>query len=333
MGYAAEKKQMSRKKKILFLVIAIFVGVLLIGLSIFSHFYPMQSWKYYFSLPNVATRKAGELRVHFLDVGQGDCTLVELPDNKILLIDGGNGSATNDKKIMRYLNALEIETIDYLVLTHADGDHAGGLDTVLAYKTVKNVYYPNLENPAVNRYYAEFYEKLLDEKCKKFTSERYLTISSTKEKYPFTLAFLSPYSREANAEGVGENDDSAVLWLDYQGVSVLFCGDASTLVERKLMQDDQVDAFEEIGVKLFENTEILKVAHHGSADSTSIDFLKYLQVQTAVLSVGKDNAYKHPDAEVLTNLSSHGAETFRTDENGTVILTLKDGQYTSKFIK
>ncbi len=333
MGYAAEKKQISRKKKILFWVIGGILFLCFVGLGLFSFFCPLQTWKYYFSLPTVSKRKAGELRIHFLDVGQGDCTLVELPDNKILLIDGGNGSGANDKKIMRYLNALEIERIDYLVLTHADGDHAGGLDTVLKYKTVKNVYYPYLENPSVNREYAQFYEKLLDENCKKFISERYLTISSKKENYPFTLAFLSPYSLETNADVAGENDDSAVLWLEYQGVSAMFLGDASTAVERRLMQADQVDIFEEIGVKLFQNTDVLKVAHHGSADSTSAEFLEYLQVQTAVISVGKDNAYGHPDGEVLTNLLSKGVETFRTDEKGTVILTVKDGKYTAKFIK
>jgi len=333
MGYAAEKEQIQRKKKVIVWVIVGIITLLLIGLIIFESFYPATSWKYYFSLPNVSARKAGELRIHFLNVGQGDCTLVELPDDKILMIDGGNGSETNDKRIMRYLNALEIDVIDYLVLTHADGDHVGGLDTVLEYKTVKNVYYPNLDNPASSGEYAEFYEKLLDEKCKKFTSERYITISSTKEKYPFTLAFLYPYSREAMASEIGENDDSAVLWLDYQGVSALFCGDASNVVERRLMTDDKIGAFEPIGVKLFENTEILKVAHHGSADSTSIAFLEYLKVKTATISVGEGNEYGHPAPEVLTALSSLGIETLRTDENGTVMLTVKDGKYTTKFIK
>ncbi|MBQ8658005.1 MAG: MBL fold metallo-hydrolase [Clostridia bacterium] len=332
MGYAAEKKQVEKKKKKLLWIILGCVVVLIVGLVIFSSQYPIDTWKYYFSLPSVSERKAGELRIHFLDVGQGDCTLLELPDGKTMMIDGGNGSKANVGRVMRYLNALDIQTIDYLLLTHADGDHAGGLDSVLEYKTVKTVYYPNLEDPAVNQDYASFYSALLDEECKKVRSERYLTISSTKEKYPFTLTFLYPYSKESGAEAETENDGSAIVWLDYQGVSAIFCGDASSEVERRLITEDSLGLFGDVGVTL-QNTEILKVAHHGSADSTCEEFVEYLGVKTAIVSVGKGNEYGHPSAEVQQTLSKAGAEILRTDESGNIMLTIKDGNYKAKIVK
>ncbi len=332
MGYAAEKKKIEKKKKKIRWIIFGIVIAIAVGLVIFSLFYPAQTWKYYFSLPSVSERKAGELRIHFLDVGQGDCTILELPDGKTMMIDGGNGSEKNVGRVMRYLNALDIQTIDYLLLTHADGDHAGGLDSVLEYKTVKTVYYPNLEDPAVNQEYASFYSALLDEECKKVRSERYLTITSTKEKYSFTLTFLYPYSKQSGAETGTANDSSAIVWLDYQGVSAIFCGDASSEVEKRLITEDSLGLFEGTGVTL-QSTEILKVAHHGSADSTCEEFVEYLGVKTAIVSVGKDNEYGHPSVEARQTLSKAGAEILRTDELGNIMLTIKDGSYKTKIVK
>ena len=140
MGYRAEKEKTERKKKLLKRVL---LGILLLciaGLSIFSAIVPPVTWKYYVNLPKIARRADGELRIHFIDVGQGDCTLVELPDGKTMLIDGGNSKKSTEKKVLRHLNALKINTIDYLIVTHADVDHCGGLNEVVKYKKVVNAY-------------------------------------------------------------------------------------------------------------------------------------------------------------------------------------------------
>jgi competence protein ComEC len=117
------------------------------------------------------------------------------------------------------------------------------------------------------------------------------------------------------------------------GVSALFPGDASTSVEQNILLDDRLGFFEEKKVDL-KSTEILKVSHHGSADSSSLSFLQYLNVRTAVVSCGKDNEYGHPHETVIDSLKSVGAEIYRTDEKGHVTVTVKrDGTYVANTIK
>ena len=322
MGYEAEKRKIERRIKVL-KTIALFLVVAAVGaLCLFSMWCPVETWKYYFSLPNMGTRQAGEMRVHFLDVGQGDCELIELPDGKILLIDGGvdDESAT---RIMRYLNALKIEAIDYLLITHADSDHCGGLQKVVKYKEVKRAFLP-LTNATENEAYAAVYAELTKKGCKWEYAVRSVDLSVEGE-ISYTLRFLYPYTLQTE-QAASTNESSAVVWLDYLGASVLFTGDAPMATEEKLMRDHRLGLLDE-SVKLTE-TELLKVAHHGSADSTSLPFLQYLGVKQAVISCGENNAYGHPTKEVLSALSTQNAEIYRTDEHGHLVWTVsKTGDY------
>ena len=122
------------------------------------------------------------------------------------------------------------------------------------------------------------------------------------------------------------NDTSCVLWLDYGGVSALFTGDVSSTVEEGLLLRDGLDVFAGLGVQLTE-TEILKVSHHGSSDATSLEFLRYLNVQTAMISCGENNPYRHPTEHTLTNLETVGASVFRTDKQGHIKVTVQNGSY------
>jgi beta-lactamase superfamily II metal-dependent hydrolase len=327
MSYQAEKRKIEEKiKRIKTVVLCVLLAALL-SLCIFSAFVPPDTWKYHVGKPSVSKRNEGELRIHFLDVGQGDCTLIEFPDGKAALIDGGDGRERTETSVMRYLNALEIDVIDYLIVTHADGDHCGSLDKILEHKTVLNAYLPTANPEKGGAEYAEFYEKLLEEDCSKKHSFRYLSLGT--EAYTFT--FLYPYSLEAS-KGMEEleaddNANSAVLWLDYLGVSALFTGDAPFETEELLMLDHKAGLFDHCGVAL-KSTEILKVAHHGSRDATSFEFLKYLGVKTAVISCGKDNVYGHPSEEAQENLKYAKAAVYRTDEQGTVMITIHpSGEY------
>ena len=134
MNYAKEREIANKKKWKAKVIVFVVVAIILCLLTVCSWFVPMGQWKYYVHLPNVSAKADGELRIHFLDVGQGDATLIEFPDDKVALIDGGNTQNENVAALLRYMNALKINTIDYLIATHADSDHVGGLDTVLAYK-------------------------------------------------------------------------------------------------------------------------------------------------------------------------------------------------------
>ena len=331
MGYAAEKEKVEKKvkkwKHVLFFVAVGFIA----ALFVFSCFYPFASWKYYFSLPKVGKRQADELRIHFLDVGQGDSTIIELPDGKIMLIDGGNGSQETKKVILRYLNALKIDVIDYLVVTHADEDHCGGLDEVLTFKEVRKAFLP-VRLPSESAEYGEFYAKLLEEDCAWEFSRREIDLSVSGES-GYTLKFLYPYTYDVEQEIEMEtNDSSCVIWLDYQGASALFTGDAPFETEEKLMRDFRLGLLPR-DVSL-SDTEILKVAHHGSRYSTSSKFIEFLGVETAVISCGENNPYKHPSDEVLENLQRSGASVYRTDESGSLIFTLsKTGEYTASVLK
>ena len=328
MNYREKKEVADKKWKKFIKVILCIVSVLLAGLLIFSAFVPPNTWKYYVKLPSVSQRKAGELRIHFLDVGQGDATLIELPDGKTLLLDGGGESTGAGKTILRYLNALDIDTIDYLVVSHADSDHCGGLIEVVKNKKIRKAYIPPTD-PMANAQYATLYTTLGKEGCEIIFSSMKERLLPTDPEYPYTLAFLYPYSQDivdGSLKDADNNDVSCVVWLDYGGVSALFTGDCSSSIEEELLRRDKLGAFSALDVKLNE-TEILKVSHHGSATATDLEFIEYLQVQTAVISCGKNNSYGHPTQEVIKNLTAVGASIFRTDTQGTLMVTIQNGRY------
>ena len=331
MSYFKEKLKIEGKIKKIKIIAAAVLLVIVLALAIFSGFVPPDTWKYYVANPEIAKRHKGEMRLHFLDVGQGDSTIIELPDGRIMLIDGGNSDAATEKRIMRYLNALKIKEIDYLLLTHADSDHCGALDVVLKYTKVKRAFIPNVK-PTVNKEYAEFYAQLQKENCEVTLSSRSVILNGAGE-YSYTLSFLYPYTldvQENTEEDAENNQSSAVVWLDYQGTSALFTGDAPKETETILLRDDKLSLFAERGVQL-SSTEILKVAHHGSKYSTHLEFLQYLNVKTAVISSGKDNSYGHPTKEVLDRLQEVNSEIYRTDTAGNIMITVfKDGNYQTK---
>ena len=333
MGYAAEKEDVERRVKKVKRVVCIVLVILLAGLCIFAAFVPPPSWKYAFRLPKIEKRAEGELRVHFIDVGQGDASVIELPDGKVMLVDGGNGTGEATNSLMRYLNALNVKKIDYLLATHADADHCGGLDTVLAYKEVGRAFLP-FTAPTADSEYASFYTALKESGCSYTYSSRRIDLSVTEGETPYTLAFVYPYSFDVDsfddlngADSKGGNETSAMVWLDYKGASVLFTGDAPKEVESALIMETEFGLQSKVAYDL-KSTEILKVSHHGSSDATTLAFLEYLGAKDAVISCGENNPYSHPHKETLDTLTLAGVKTKRTDKDGSVIVTVNaDGKY------
>ncbi len=328
MGYRAEKLKQDKKYAILKRVLLCAVAVIVLAICVFSAFVPSATWKYYVNKPKVGKRGEGELRMHFIDVGQGDATILELPDGKTALIDGGDEGAS--ATVMRYLNALKIKTIDYLIMTHTDSDHCGGLDTVLKYKEVKAAYIPSA-SANENTQYAQVYAELLEQSCQKAFASRSVEIVGENYK----LSFLYPYTYETG-EGTEEDynsqTDSSVLWLDYNGVNALFMGDAPSETEELLLRDSALGLFEKRKVDLH-SVEILKVAHHGSPYSCSEEFLSALGLKTAVISCGENNIYGHPASATIKRLHDVNAEIYRTDTQGHIILTVSpSGEYTVKTV-
>jgi competence protein ComEC len=336
MGYAKEKRKREDKKRkikiVLFGILIIFVVVFAVVACII----PPSEWKYRLKQPDISKRGEGELRIHFVDVGQGDATIVELPDGKVMLIDGGNGSDEANKSLIRYLNALDVDFIDYLVVTHADVDHCGGLTEVLKYKEIGHAYLPLLGDETDSDYVA-FYNALVKEGCSYSTAQpprldkKETQLSKVDGEYPYTLVFLYPDNAlvdEIEPLPQDENAVSSVLWLDYMGTSVLFTGDATLETETRLLMNDIGGVHGLYGADI-KSTEILKVAHHGSDSSTGEEFVQYLEnLQTAVVSCGENNPYNHPSIAVCERLETVGATLYRTDIDGHIMITAdKDGTY------
>lgn len=322
MGYRAEKERKERERKKLRAVLLVLFLIAAAGLTLVNYFTPIESWKYYFALPEISARAEGELRVHFLDVGQADSTLIEFPDGQTMLIDGGD--VDGDKAILRYLNALKIERLDYILLTHTDSDHCGSLATVMEYKEVGRVFLPFAQGDETEKAaFQEFVEVLEKNDVESEIAKRYTSVESSDERYPYTFCILFPYSSSSGGNGdFYDNQLSTIAWLDYQGVSALFCGDTSASVLSKLVVEDELGAFSLKNVDLA-STEILKVPHHGSQTAVNSAILEYLNVQTAVISCGKNNYYGHPSGETLAALSALEIETYRTDWRGNILLTVQ----------
>ena len=175
MSYRTEKLKAEKKMRRVKTAVACVAVAAMLGLCVFSAFCPPDTWKYNVKKPKVSACEEGQLRMHFLNVGQGDSTLIEFPDGKVALIDGGDGSNASAERVLRYMNALKIDTVDYLVVSHADSDHCGTLDEVVRMKKILNAYLPAVNATNAGAEYAELYRELM-------RSPSYIPIRRIREK-------------------------------------------------------------------------------------------------------------------------------------------------------
>ena len=324
MGFRAEKLKLERKiGKIKIICLAVF-AVIFTAFILFSCFCPPETWKYHVAKPSVEKNGEGELRITYLNVGQGDATLIRFPDGQVMLIDGGAEGGDSSLSLMRYLNAAKIDTIDYLVLTHTDSDHSGGLVEVVKYKEVKKAYLPFVSSVNVNNAFSRLCTQLQKKNVPIFTADRSFKVDSLLEEYPYSVHCLSPNVGAQESENSNEN--SCVVYLSYGEFGALFCGDAPSSIEEKIIREYSLGLLNIDGLC---DTEILKVSHHGSSNGTSTEFLNFLGVENAVISVGENNPYGHPSTDVLVRLQANGTNVFRTDKNGHILAVVSsDGNYT-----
>ena len=242
------------------------------------------------------------LKVHFINVGQGDAILVQTPAGQNMLIDSGEND--QGETVVNYLISQRVKDLDIVVGTHPHSDHIGGLDTVINHFTIKNIYMPKATNTT------ESFRDVLTA-----VKNKGLKISSAKAGVilPLTGAncrFIAPV-KDSYEE---LNNYSAVIKLEYGSQSFLFAGDAGTESEAQMLNS---------GADL--KAAVLKVGHHGSYSSTGGKFLSAVDPQYAVIMVGADNTYGHPHAQTLTRLDKAGATIYRTDYNGTIVF-ITDGK-------
>ena len=256
--------------------------------------------------PIPSTYKAARTAtIHFLDVGQGDSTLFSLPSGEIILVDAGDSSA--GLKVTGYLKDLGISRIDHLIFTHLHDDHIGGIFMVMKEFDVINIYDNGFSNP--DSYIYKDYFSLID------NSPSIYNILRTGTSLTFGEVSIEVLNPRAQPTG-NHNRDSIVMKVNYGNISVLMAGDMETVGERDLLKRSH-------GL----SSQILKVSHHGDRDSTSDEFLKRLQPEIAIISVGEGNKYARPHQEVLDRLNRTGARVYRTDINGAIILKTDGNEY------
>ncbi len=236
--------------------------------------------------------------IHFIDVGQGDAILLRDPGGYDILIDGGFPQQEQNYKLNRYLKSAGVRNLSAVFLTHPHLDHYGGLIQVLEEFPVFYFFTTGVESRA------QSYLKLLE-------IIEYLGIDHRKvhrgdmiRAGGITIDILHP--REEFLLG-SFNNLSLVFEVNLKGLKILFTGDIESETEAQLVRQN-----------LLNRVDILKVAHHGSATSSSADFLKIVDPAVAVIQAGKNNIF-HPAPEVIARLEDRNIQVFRTDEDGEVV--------------
>jgi competence protein ComEC len=241
-----------------------------------------------------------ELSVAFLDVGQGDSILIHAPNGQVMLIDGGRSIDLANQVILPQIKAWGASQVDVLVVTHPDADHISGLVGVLENFPVK------LAALTGDQHTTQIYERLLtDIRDKNIPALQVRTGTTIPFDSAVKLEVLSPDDEFVNRDNT--NDGSIVLKLTYGQTSFLFTGDAEMSVNRAILQR---------GADV--RATVLKLGHHGSRTSTDEDWLRAVQPQLGIISVGAGNSYGHPHAEVIAALDQLGIQYIRTDEHGTI---------------
>jgi competence protein ComEC len=242
------------------------------------------------------------LKVHFIDVGQGDAILIDLNETEIL-IDGGDKSSG----VVAYLNDYVDDELEVMVATHPHADHIGGLIAVLETFKVEQIWYNGDESTSTT--YSDFMTAVTAEDAQIHKAIRGNIISAGE--LEFTV--LNPY-----VLGADINNNSIVLSLSYGEVDFLFTGDAGHEAENDMLVQSIVP---------LTDIEILKVGHHGSRTASSEMFLEFTSPKIAIYMAAEGNSYGHPHEETIIALSSINADIYGTDVFGTIIVTTNGLNY------
>lgn len=248
------------------------------------------------------SKPEGTLEVHYIDVGQGDATLIKCGSHA-MLIDGGNNN--KGTTVQLYLKKQGVESLDYVIGTHPDADHIGGLDVIVYKYNCDTVIMPDYEKDT--KTYQELVDVIHDKNMK-------ITYPVVGEQYALGEAKFTIIAPNSNSYGGNANDYSVAILLEYGKNRFLFTGDAEEASEMEMLSN---------GIEL--SADVYKVAHHGSRSASTQEFLNAVRPKYAVISCGEGNSYGHPHAEVLNRLRSMGVEVFRTDEQGSIIAS-SDGE-------
>lgn len=240
--------------------------------------------------------------VLFMDVGQGDCSIIILPTGKAVAIDTGgtyySSSSVAKNKIIPYLSSRGISKIECLILTHGDIDHMGNAIYLVNNIKVRKVIFNNGE---YNDLELDLIKVLKEKDTSYYQGIQELNVGDNK------LYFLN------DELYYDENDNSNVIYTELNDYKLLFMGDTGIKLEENLLNKYDL-----------KDIDVLKVGHHGSRTSSSKKFVNVLKPKYSLISVGKNNRYGHPNSEVLENLDD--SAIYRTDEDGSVMFTIRNSK-------
>lgn len=256
--------------------------------------------------------KVRDLKVHYIDVGQGDSILVQLPNGETALIDGGPESSS--QTVVNYLKEQNVEKIDYLVATHPHEDHIGGLPIVIQNFEIGNIYMPDKTHTTKT-----FENLILAIQNKGIKFKTPIAGDMLLDKEGLNLTVLAP---ETNINEDNLNNYSIVLKLNYKDNSFLFTGDAETESEQNML-NGSYDL----------KSDVLKVGHHGSYSSTTNEFLEKINPEYAIISCGVENKYGYPHQAIIDKLEAKGIQIYRTDKDGTIIIAVDNEEIKIDFKK
>ena len=233
------------------------------------------------------------LKVHYLDVGQGDSIFVELPNNETMLIDAAE--SYQSENIINYLKNLNYQKIDYVIGTHPHTDHIGGLKDIINTFEIGKIYMPKVIS--TTKTYESLLMAIKDKNLKINTAKAGTSIIDTDA---LKINILAPN----NSIYTELNNYSVVTKITYGTTKFLFMGDAEKLSENEIKENVTAD--------------VIKIGHHGSNTSSSIDFIKKVNAKYGIISVGLNNKYNLPKEETITNWKNSGTKIYLTSTNGTI---------------
>ena len=264
------------------------------------------------------------LKIHFIDVGQGDSCLIITPHNKKILIDGG-GSENYDvgnNTLVPYLLARRIKKIDFIIISHFDTDHVGGLLTVMENLKVENVVISRQGEISEN--YNKFEQIIKEKHIKVIAVGQVDTLDIEKNLY---FDILWPNNDNLISDNV-LNNNSIVCKMYYKDFSFFFTGDIEEIAEEQILQEYRNN------LQILKS-DILKVAHHGSKTSSTEEFIDAVKPKIALIGVGEKNTFGHPNDEVIKRLEKLAVKIYRTDQMGEIKIMVnnKEKIKVERFIK
>lgn len=246
--------------------------------------------------------------IQFIDVGQGDCALIQC-DGHYMLIDGGPPKASS--KLFSILRNKKVDTLDYMIATHPDADHIGGLSAALNYSAVNKCYCPTVS-----------YDTKTFANMEKYLKRQNKSITIPKAGEAFLLGKAKVEILGPIYEAEDSNNNSIIVKITYGDNRFIFMGDAETKEEASV-----------IAARKDLNCDLIKIAHHGSLSSTSESLLKAVNPDYAIISVAADNSYGHPKQQILNRLDKMDITVYRTDVRGDILCNCDGKRLSFEFSK